>query len=95
MLDNTILSPVTRETAGLVLSTLAAPQATLMVVRSRDPAAPLGEAAEIANRFGERIGSVSSVRPTRSGSATGRRWSASGGSKRRWNSAKSMMRFDH
>ncbi|MGH3938842.1 MAG: helix-turn-helix domain-containing protein [Pseudonocardiaceae bacterium] len=53
VLDKTTLPPVTRETAGLVCATLAAPRAMLLAVRGGDPTSPLGEATEIANRFGE------------------------------------------
>ncbi len=53
VLDKTTCPPVTRETAGLVLSTLAAPRAMLIAVRGDDPMAPLTEAAQIADRFGE------------------------------------------
>ncbi|MGQ0775725.1 MAG: hypothetical protein ACT4NY_15125, partial [Pseudonocardiales bacterium] len=53
VLDKTALPPVTRETAGLVCATLAAPRAMLIAVRGGDPTAPLEEATEIADRFGE------------------------------------------
>ncbi|MGH3937804.1 MAG: helix-turn-helix domain-containing protein [Pseudonocardiaceae bacterium] len=53
VLDKTTPPPVTRETAGLMCATLGAPQAMLIAVRGGDPTAPLGEAAEIADRFGE------------------------------------------
>ncbi|MGH3924861.1 MAG: hypothetical protein ACRDTT_18700, partial [Pseudonocardiaceae bacterium] len=51
--DKATLPPVTRETAGLACFTLAAPQAMLTAIKGGDPTAPLREAAEIADRFGE------------------------------------------
>ncbi|MGH3930514.1 MAG: helix-turn-helix domain-containing protein [Pseudonocardiaceae bacterium] len=53
VLDKATLPPVTRETAGLACATLAAPRAMLIAVKGSDPLAPLTEAAEIADRFGE------------------------------------------
>jgi len=53
VLDKTTPPPVTRETAGLMCATLGAPRAMLIAVRGGDPTAPLREAAEIADRFGE------------------------------------------
>lgn len=53
VIDETPLPPVTGDTAGLVCATLASPQAQLLAVRGADPTAPLAEAAEIAERFGE------------------------------------------
>jgi len=53
VLDKATLPPVTSQTAGLVIATLAAPRAMLIAVRGDDPTAPLREAAEIADRFGE------------------------------------------
>ncbi|MGQ0777789.1 MAG: helix-turn-helix domain-containing protein [Pseudonocardiales bacterium] len=53
VLDKATQPPVTRETSGLVIATLAAPRAMLIAIRGGDPTAPLREAAEIADRFGE------------------------------------------
>ena len=48
---DTTLPPITRETAGLVCETLAGPQAHLVAARGGNTAAPLDEAADIADRF--------------------------------------------
>ncbi|MGH3938501.1 MAG: helix-turn-helix domain-containing protein [Pseudonocardiaceae bacterium] len=53
VLDKATQPPVMRETSGLMLATLAAPRAMLIAIRGGDPTAPLREAAEIADRFGE------------------------------------------
>ncbi|MGH3912975.1 MAG: helix-turn-helix domain-containing protein [Pseudonocardiaceae bacterium] len=53
VINETPLPPVTGDTAGLVCATLAAPQAQLLAVQGSVPTAPLAEAAEIADRFGE------------------------------------------
>ncbi|MGH3942595.1 MAG: helix-turn-helix domain-containing protein [Pseudonocardiaceae bacterium] len=53
VIDQTTLPPVTVDTAGLVCATLASPRARLLAVKGGDPVAPLAEAAEIADRFGE------------------------------------------
>jgi hypothetical protein len=53
VLDEIPLPPVTVETAGLVCATLAAPRALLVAAKGGDSVAPLREATEIAERFGE------------------------------------------